>query len=96
MPDGTLPVLCTGEDGGRNDPHGSHAVSPDCLACVLMAADPPQLLILDEPTNHLDLDSIEAVEDALADYDGALLIASHDDDFLDAVGVERRIALPPG
>ena len=66
------------------------------LACVLMAADPPQLLILDEPTNHLDLDSVEAVEDALADYDGALLIASHDDDFLDAVGVERRITLRPG
>jgi ATPase subunit of ABC transporter with duplicated ATPase domains len=63
------------------------------LACVLMSAHPPQLLILDEPTNHLDLDSVEAVESALAGYDGALLIASHDEDFLDAVGVERRIAL---
>jgi ATPase subunit of ABC transporter with duplicated ATPase domains len=63
------------------------------LACVLMAADPPQLLILDEPTNHLDLDSVEAVESALAGYDGALLIASHDEDFLDAVGVERRVEL---
>jgi ATPase subunit of ABC transporter with duplicated ATPase domains len=63
------------------------------LACVLMAADPPQLLILDEPTNHLDLDSVQAVESALAGYDGALLIASHDEDFLDAVGVERRIAV---
>lgn len=63
------------------------------LACVLMAADPPQLLILDEPTNHLDLDSVQAVESALAGYDGALLIASHDEDFLDAVGVERRITL---
>jgi len=63
------------------------------LACVLMAAEPPQLLVLDEPTNHLDLDSVEAVESALAGYDGALLIASHDEDFLDAVGVERRIVL---
>jgi ATPase subunit of ABC transporter with duplicated ATPase domains len=63
------------------------------LACVLMSAAPPQLLILDEPTNHLDLDSVEAVESALAGYDGALLIASHDEDFLGAVGVERRIAL---
>jgi ATPase subunit of ABC transporter with duplicated ATPase domains len=63
------------------------------LACVLMAAEPPRLLILDEPTNHLDLDSIQAVEAALAGYDGALLIASHDEDFLEAVGVERRIAL---
>jgi ATPase subunit of ABC transporter with duplicated ATPase domains len=63
------------------------------LACVLMAADPPQLLILDEPTNYLDLDSVEAVESALAGYNGALLIASHDEDFLEAVGVERRIVL---
>ncbi|MFI4976099.1 MAG: ABC-F family ATP-binding cassette domain-containing protein [Caulobacterales bacterium] len=61
------------------------------LACVLMAAQPPQLVILDEPTNHLDLDSIAAVEAALAGYDGALIVASHDEDFLDAIGVERAI-----
>jgi ATPase subunit of ABC transporter with duplicated ATPase domains len=63
------------------------------LACVLMAARPPQLLILDEPTNHLDLDSIAAMEAALCGYDGALLIASHDADFLQAVGVEREVRL---
>ncbi len=63
------------------------------LACVLMAPAPPQLIILDEPTNHLDLDSIAAIEDALAGYDGALLIVSHDEDFLAAVGVERIVAL---
>jgi len=65
------------------------------LACVLMATRPPQLLILDEPTNHLDLDSIAAMEEALRGYDGALLIASHDADFLHAVGVEREARLPP-
>ena len=63
------------------------------LACVLNAEPPPPLLILDEPTNHLDLDSIQAVEQALAGYDGALLICSHDEDFLTAVGIERRIKL---
>ena len=63
------------------------------LACVLCAATPPQLLILDEPTNHLDLASIEAVEAALSGYDGALLVVSHDADFLDAIGVERTIGL---
>ena len=63
------------------------------LACVLMAARPPQFIILDEPSNHLDLESIEAVEAALAGYDGAVLIASHDEAFLEAVRVERSIAL---
>ena len=63
------------------------------LACVLCAATPPQLLILDEPANHLDLASIEAVEAALSGYDGALLVVSHDADFLDAIGVERTISL---
>lgn len=63
------------------------------LACVLLGDEPPQLLILDEPTNHLDLESIEAVERALAGYDGALLLVSHDRDFLAAVGVEREIRL---
>jgi ATPase subunit of ABC transporter with duplicated ATPase domains len=63
------------------------------LACVLMAAQPPQLLILDEPSNHLDLDSIAAVEAALRGYDGALLVVSHDRDFLDAVGIDREIVL---
>ena len=63
------------------------------LACVLCAATPPQLLILDEPTNHLDLSSIAAVEAALSGYDGALLVVSHDADFLAAIGVERRLRL---
>jgi ATPase subunit of ABC transporter with duplicated ATPase domains len=63
------------------------------LACVLMAELPPHLLILDEPTNHLDLDSIAAVEAALRGYDGALLLVSHDRDFLDAVGIDREVAL---
>ena len=63
------------------------------LACVLMADRPPQLLILDEPTNHLDLESVEAVEAALCGYDGALLVVSHDRDFLAAIGVEREVAL---
>ena len=63
------------------------------LACVLMSVRPPQLLILDEPTNHLDLDSIEAIEAALAGYDGALLVVSHDRDFLAAIGIEREVRL---
>lgn len=66
------------------------------LACVMTGARPPQLLILDEPTNHLDIESVEAVEAALAAYDGALLIVSHDRDFLEAVGLDREIRLEGG
>lgn len=63
------------------------------LACVLGGSTPPSLLILDEPTNHLDLESIEAVEAGLRAYDGALLVVSHDEAFLQAIGVTRRVDL---
>ena len=63
------------------------------LACVLGGREPPGLLILDEPTNHLDLASIEAVEAGLRAYDGALLVVSHDEAFLEAIGISRRIDL---
>ena len=62
------------------------------LACVL-GGDPPPLLILDEPTNHLDIESIETVEAGLRAYDGALLVVSHDETFLEAIGVTRRLEL---
>jgi ATPase subunit of ABC transporter with duplicated ATPase domains len=63
------------------------------LACVLGGPAPPPLLILDEPTNHLDIDAIEAVEAGLNAYDGALLIVSHDEAFLEAVGVSHRLQM---
>jgi ATPase subunit of ABC transporter with duplicated ATPase domains len=63
------------------------------LACVLGGPLPPPLLILDEPTNHLDIESIEAVEAGLRAYDGALLVVSHDETFLEAIEVSRRLAL---
>jgi ATPase subunit of ABC transporter with duplicated ATPase domains len=59
------------------------------LACVLGGERTPSLLVLDEPTNHLDLDALEALESALRAYDGALLVVSHDTDFLEAIGVGR-------
>jgi ATPase subunit of ABC transporter with duplicated ATPase domains len=66
------------------------------LACVLAAPSPPSLLLLDEPTNHLDLDSIAAVEATLSAYNGALIVVSHDDAFLDAIGTDREISIGRG
>jgi len=63
------------------------------LACVLGGPTPPHLLVLDEPTNHLDLDSIAAVEAGLRAYDGALLVVSHDEAFLAAIGITHRLEL---
>jgi ATPase subunit of ABC transporter with duplicated ATPase domains len=63
------------------------------LACVMGGPTPPSLLILDEPTNHLDIESVEAVENGLRAYDGAILIASHDERFLEAIGISRRLDL---
>ncbi|MGA8118105.1 MAG: ATP-binding cassette domain-containing protein [Actinocatenispora sp.] len=63
------------------------------LAATMLAAPAPQLLILDEPTNNLDVASRRQLTDALGSYQGALLIASHDLPFLEAVGVTRWLLL---
>ena len=56
------------------------------LAKLLL--EKPSLLMLDEPTNHLDLPSIEWVEDYLRNYDGAVVIVSHDRQFIDNVATK--------
>jgi len=63
------------------------------LAGVMSGGTPPALLLLDEPTNHLDIDSIEELQSALAGFDGALIVVSHDRRFLDSIGIARRVAL---
>ena len=55
-----------------------------------------ELLVLDEPTNHLDIFSREAIEDALTDYDGAILMVSHDRYFLDKIKLNRIFELENG
>jgi len=53
------------------------------LLLAKLLAKPSNLLILDEPTNDLDIDTLDLLEEMLADYDGTLLLVSHDRDFLD-------------
>lgn len=55
------------------------------LALAKMLLEKPSLLILDEPTNHLDIETLNWLEGYLKNYDGALLIVSHDRYFLDQV-----------
>jgi ATP-binding cassette, subfamily F, member 3 len=62
------------------------------LSLAVLVASGANVLILDEPTNHLDLESREALEDALRDFPGSLLLVSHDRALLDAVG-SRTIAV---
>jgi ATPase subunit of ABC transporter with duplicated ATPase domains len=60
---------------------------------ALLQAVGVNLLVLDEPTNHLDLPAIEQLEQALDAYDATLLLVTHDRRLLDAVRVDRTVAL---
>ena len=55
------------------------------LAMVRLLLEPVNLLILDEPTNHLDMRTKEILKSALSDFDGTLILVSHDRDFLDGL-----------
>ena len=55
------------------------------LLLAKIMAQPSNLLVLDEPTNDLDIETLDLLQDLLGDYDGTVLLVSHDRDFLDRV-----------
>lgn len=66
------------------------------VALAKLALTGANLLILDEPTNHLDPQTQEIIAQTFKDYEGTMLVVSHNVDFVDNLGIERMLMLPSG
>jgi len=66
------------------------------LLLAVALASPSNLLVLDEPTNDLDLETLDLLEEMLADYPGTLIVVSHDRDFLDRVATSILVSESDG
>lgn len=66
------------------------------VALAKLALTGANLLILDEPTNHLDPQTQEMIANTFKDYEGTMLVVSHNVDFVDNLGIERMLMLPSG
>jgi ATPase subunit of ABC transporter with duplicated ATPase domains len=63
------------------------------LCCLSIGNRAPDMIVLDEPTNNLDIQNIEILTAAITDYQGTLIVVSHDEVFLDQIGITRTIDL---
>lgn len=63
------------------------------LCCLAISHQSPDIIVLDEPTNNLDIQNIEILTAAINDYQGTLIVVSHDETFLEKMKIERTILL---
>ncbi|MGV3541150.1 MAG: ribosomal protection-like ABC-F family protein [Rufibacter sp.] len=63
------------------------------LCCLTINNQSPDTIILDEPTNNLDIQNIQILTAAINEYQGTLIVISHDETFLEQINIERTIAL---
>lgn len=63
------------------------------FCCLMIRNQTPDLLILDEPTNNLDIQSIEIITETVRQFEGTILVVSHDTHFLREIGIQRSIEL---
>lgn len=63
------------------------------LCCLTISNESPEIIILDEPTNNLDIQNIEILTAAINEYQGTLIVISHDSLFLDEINIEKSIEL---
>ena len=63
------------------------------LCCLTINSQSPDLIVLDEPTNNLDIQNIKILTNAINEYQGTLIVVSHDETFLEQINVERTIQL---
>ncbi len=63
------------------------------LCCLMLSNHIPDMLILDEPTNNLDLSSLVVLTNVVQNYQGTLIVISHDSHFVEQIGMTRNISL---
>lgn len=63
------------------------------LCCLTIGAQSPDIIVLDEPTNNLDIQNIEILTAAINEYQGTLMVVSHDETFLEQINIQRTIEL---
>lgn len=63
------------------------------LCCLTINSKSPDIIILDEPTNNLDIQNVEILTTAINEYQGTLIVISHDETFLEQINIERTIEL---